>query len=293
MRRLLPFVAMLTILSCSEGEAIITTNSIIEAETVIVSAEVSGRVISSRLKHGLVVSKDDPLVVIDTTLIANDKEELDLRSKRLRIHKQALSTALEVNRANSSYILSNLTRARELVATNAGDKQTIIDLEHQLNLSQLERTKIQSEVQALTLEIRVLANNAAKLNEIMTRHRHKAGQNGRILEKYINTGELAHPGKPLYKISNMAKLYTYAYLPTTAMPTIATGEQIDLQVDGSDTVFKGTVTWVSPQAEFTPKIVQSDENRTGLVYRVRIDFTNTGNLKIGMPVTIHIPAEAQ
>ncbi|MEI6143546.1 MAG: HlyD family efflux transporter periplasmic adaptor subunit, partial [Mariniphaga sp.] len=113
----------------------------------------------------------------------------------------------------------------------------------------------------------------------------KAPISGVILEKYVETGELAVPGKPLYKMANLDKLILRVYISGTQLTQIKIGTTVKVMIDGNDGIkeISGVVEWVSQEAEFTPKIIQTREERVKLVYAVKVSVQNDGTLKLGMP----------
>ena len=108
---------------------------------------------------------------------------------------------------------------------------------------------------------------------------------GILLTKYKEQGEMAAPGQPLYKMANMQALILRAYVSGNQLSSVKTGENIRVRFDGEEGFEEtaGVVSWVSPRAEFTPKIIQTKEERVNLVYAIKVVVPNDGSLKIGMP----------
>ena len=109
---------------------------------------------------------------------------------------------------------------------------------------------------------------------------------GTILETYVEQGELATPGKPLFKIADLEVLTLKVYVSGAQLPNVKIGQQVNVLIDKSETenqTLSGEVTWISSEAEFTPKIIQTKEERVKLVYAVKVAVKNDGTLKIGMP----------
>ena len=110
-----------------------------------------------------------------------------------------------------------------------------------------------------------------------------------ILDKFIEQGELAIPGKQLFKLADTKTLVLKVYASGALLPKVVVGKKVTVYIDKdaqSDTKMEGIVTWVSPQAEFTPKIIQTKEERVDLVYAVKVSVVNNGSLKIGMPGSV-------
>ena len=114
----------------------------------------------------------------------------------------------------------------------------------------------------------------------------KSPSDGTILETYAEEGELATPGKPLFKMAGLDELTLKVYVSGAQLPGIKIGQTAEVLVDKNETEnqsFTGQITWISSEAEFTPKIIQTKEERVKLVYAVKIAVKNDGTLKIGMP----------
>jgi len=109
---------------------------------------------------------------------------------------------------------------------------------------------------------------------------------GTILEKYIERYEIVTPGKPLFKMAALDSLYLRAYVSGRQLPEVKIGQKVGVKVDSDEEelkTYEGVVTWIASDAEFTPKIIQTREERVNMVYAVKIKTPNDGTLKIGMP----------
>ncbi|MDO9136897.1 MAG: HlyD family efflux transporter periplasmic adaptor subunit, partial [Lutibacter sp.] len=117
--------------------------------------------------------------------------------------------------------------------------------------------------------------------------------NGTVLSKYTEVNELTSFGKPLYKIADLSTMELRVYVSETQLSNIKIGQEVTVKIDAGDTMkdFKGNITWISSEAEFTPKIIQTKEERINLVYGVKVAVKNDGSLKIGMPAEMWISQE--
>jgi HlyD family secretion protein len=113
---------------------------------------------------------------------------------------------------------------------------------------------------------------------------------GTVLEKYVEPGELVTPGKALFKVANIEEMELKVYVSGSQLSSIAIGDSVNVFIDSKDITIqtlKGSVCWISSQVEFTPKIIQTREERINMVYAVKIRVSNDGRLKIGMPGEVH------
>ncbi|MFA5420385.1 MAG: HlyD family efflux transporter periplasmic adaptor subunit, partial [Bacteroidales bacterium] len=109
---------------------------------------------------------------------------------------------------------------------------------------------------------------------------------GVVLTKYVNVGEMAVVGKPLYKMADLREMKLKVYVSGDQIPQVKIGKEVEVLIDQDKEANRkmvGTVSWVSESAEFTPKIIQTKEERVNLVYAVKVLVKNDGTLKIGMP----------
>jgi HlyD family secretion protein len=125
-----------------------------------------------------------------------------------------------------------------------------------------------------------------QVHEALSKCRVKNPVEGTVLVKYAEKGEVAAPGKPLYKIADLGTMKLKVYISGDQLPNIKIGQEVEVKIDKTkkeNTSLKGTISWVSSTAEFTPKTIQTKEERVNLVYAVKILVPNDGAIKIGMP----------
>jgi HlyD family secretion protein len=107
---------------------------------------------------------------------------------------------------------------------------------------------------------------------------------GTVLEKYAEAFEMAVPGRNLYKIADLEQMILRVYISGRQLPAVRLGQQVEVLIDDpDDPALTGRVSWISDKAEFTPKVIQTKEERVNLVYAVKVLVPNDGRLKIGMP----------
>lgn len=105
---------------------------------------------------------------------------------------------------------------------------------------------------------------------------------GTILQRYCEQGEYATPGKPLFKIANLEGMTLRAYITADQYNQLKLGQKVSVTIDGQEKTYEGTVTWIASKAEFTPKTIQTKDERANLVYAIKVRVTNDGYIKIGM-----------
>ncbi len=142
----------------------------------------------------------------------------------------------------------------------------------------IQNKGITSEIDPMKKKIAILDDQLQKTTAVNP-------IDGNMITKYANAGELVAMGKPLYKLANMDEMTLRAYVTGDQLPTIKTNDKVQVYIDDADGKYKqyeGTITWISPEAEFTPKTIQTKNERSNLVYAIKIKVKNDGYLKIGM-----------
>ena len=114
--------------------------------------------------------------------------------------------------------------------------------------------------------------------------------NGTVLVKYAEANEITSFGKPLYKIADLSTVQLRVYVSETELSEIKIGQEVIIKIDAGETMknYAGVISWIASEAEFTPKIIQTKEERVNLVYALKINVINDGSLKIGMPAEMWI-----
>jgi HlyD family secretion protein len=131
---------------------------------------------------------------------------------------------------------------------------------------------------ALTVQMSMVQDQLEKCNIVNP-------MEGTVLAKYAMQNEMTLPGKALYKMADLSTLILRAYVSGDQLPQFKLGQQVDVLVDAAEgeyKTYKGTITWVSDKAEFTPKTIQTKDERANLVYAIKINVKNDGYLKLGM-----------
>ena len=177
-----------------------------------------------------------------------------------------------------------------LVAANAAGSKQLDDIQAEINLtnSQLAATKsaLGTQDKAVLGEIEAMRFQKLQAETAIASCHIKAPITGTVLKKYIEPNELAFQGKPLFKMADLTNMYIKVYITEDMLSDVRLNQDVEIRIDSQkDKVkkFNGKVSWISPKAEFTPKMIQTKNERVNLVYAVKISFINDGSAKIGMP----------
>jgi HlyD family secretion protein len=295
--------AILFLLGCKNGNDLHDASGVFEAEEVIVSSEIGGKILSFLPDEGTKLSAGDSVVVIDATNIRLQKEQVEasigaLSDKTTDVGPQVelLRNQLSVQETQMATLERERQRFDKLVKADAATSKQLDDIVAQIDQlrKQMEVTRQQIRVQlnitgtqnrGILSEKDPLDKRVAQLDDQLQRSVVLNPVTGTILTKYAEAGEVTSPGKALYKIASLEVLRLRAYLTGDQIATVKLGQAVKVAVDDSKGGFRnydGKITWISDKAEFTPKTIQTKEERANLVYAVKIDVKNDGYLKIGM-----------
>jgi HlyD family secretion protein len=301
--RMLILSAILFLLGCKNGNDLHDASGVFEAEEVIVSSEIGGKILSFQPDEGARLSAGDSVVVIDATNIRLQKEQVEasigaLSDKTTDVGPQVelLRNQLSVQETQMATLERERQRFEKLVKADAATSKQLDDIVAQIDQlkKQMDVTKQQIRVQlnitgtqnrGILSDKDPLDKRVAQLDDQLQRSVVLNPVSGTILTKYAEAGEVTSPGKALYKIASLEVLRLRAYLTGDQIATVKLGQAVKVAVDDGKGGFRnydGKITWISDKAEFTPKTIQTKEERANLVYAVKIDVKNDGYLKIGM-----------
>ena len=180
----------------------------------------------------------------------------------------------------------NITRIENMLKDDAATKKQYDDLTGQVAVLQKQIIASNTQKASIAAELSVYESKKATLNEQVNRSCVKSPLKGTIIEKYSEAGEMTSAGRPLAKIADLSLIKLKVYVSGAQLGKVRIGSQCTVKVDNGEkgyTSFPGTVSYISGKAEFTPKIIQTKEERVTLVYAVIIDVKNDGTMKSGMP----------
>lgn len=295
--------AILTLAGCKGKGDIPEASGTFEADEVVVSAEVSGKLIRFAVEEGQVLSKDTVVGQIDPLPLALQKEQVEasmdaLQQKTLDAGPQLklLRDQLAVQEAQLGSLnrekqrVDNLLKADAATGKQLDDIRTQIDvLEKQMVVTQqqiqVQLTQVNTQNRSILSEKQPLAKRAAQLQDQLNRSAIMNPVTGTVITRYAQQGEVTGAGKALYKIADLSTLTLKAYITAPQLSKLKLGQSLTVRVDEGDKKYKtytGTLSWIADHAEFTPKTIQTKEERANLVYAIKVKVKNDGFLKIGM-----------
>jgi len=257
-----------------------------EATEVIVSAETNGRILQLEPVEGTQVTEGTKIALIDTTLFHLQKAEIDAGMKSIRTRISSINAQNDILNQQIMNLNVNIERTGKMLKDDAATQKQLDDLTGQVAVFQKQIAANYTQKESVAAELTVSESKKSTLNEQIRRSSVLSPLNGTIIEKYSEAGEITAAGKPLVKIADLSVMKLKVYVSGAQLGTIKIGKQCTVRIDNGKkgyTSFPGIISNISDKAEFTPKIIQTKEERVILVYAVDIEVKNDGTLKSGMP----------
>jgi HlyD family secretion protein len=279
-------IFLMFITSCSRNNKESDAYGNFESDEVIVSAQSQGILLSLDVLEGDIVKKDQVIGKIDTTVPLIKQEELMAQHSVINARLHNLEAQLNVQEEQRINLVREVNRTEKLFQEKAATQQQYDEILGQLKVLDSQTEAVRSQKNIILGEETVLKAQLDEVRDLLKKCRITSPLTGTVLEKYCQTGELVTPGKALLKVANISEMELKVYIGGSQLSSVALGDSVDVIIDGTDKTLqrlKGTVSWISSQVEFTPKIIQTRDERVNMVYAVKIRAINDGRLKIGMP----------
>lgn len=275
--------------SCSGNEEKNDAYGNFEATEVVVSSEVSGLVTSASVLEGSEVVEGQMLCTIDSLQNSLKVGQLDGMREATSSKEGTIEAQIAVLQAQKQTVEKDFARISAMLKDGAATQRDFDNVSGQLSVINKQILQAKSQLAGIQGELKSITSQQSQVKDLIGKSVLKAPITGIILDKYIEKGELAAPGKQLFKLANTKSLILKVYVTGALLPKVVVGKRVVVYIDESaksDSKLEGVVTWVSPQAEFTPKIIQTKEERVDMVYAVKVEVPNDGRLKIGMPGSV-------
>lgn len=257
-----------------------------EATEVIVSAETNGRILRFDMREGTDIEEGDVVALIDTTIFFLQKAEIIAAMNGIRTKINSINAQNDILEQQIANLRLNITRTENMLKDDAATKKQYDDMTGQLAVLEKQIAANNTQKASVAAELSVYRTKAAAVDEQILRSSVKSPLKGTIIEKYAEAGEMTGAGKPLVKIADLSLIRLKVYVSGAQLGGIKTGQAVTVRIDRGQkdyASFNGTISYISGKAEFTPKIIQTKEERVSFVYAVMIDVPNDGSMKSGMP----------
>jgi HlyD family secretion protein len=283
---LMLFSAAALISSCGFGDKTADAYGNFEVDEITVSAKVPGEIMELDITEGNRLVQGQAVGWIDTADLHLQRLEIEANIGLIKSQYASITAQIEVLQSNKRIIITEIERTKKLLASNAATTKQMDDLEGKLQVVNKQIASIETQHPSVVGQLNVARAKLDQINEKSNKSIIRNPINGIVLDKIARQHELAGAGMPIYTIADLSVMEFRAYIAGNQLSSIALGDAVVVKVDGENDeliAFEGTVKWISDEAEFTPKIIQTKEERVDMVYALKVDVINNGVLKMGMP----------
>lgn len=309
--------------SCQKGESAFDATGTFEAKEIIVSSESNGIILSFQKEEGNAIKAGEMLAQIDTSDVILQIAKIKATMKAiglktgtsepqvavLREQKVSANSKLSVIKTQIQVAEKEQKRVEALVRSEAATTKQLDDVSGQLDILRSNLIAAETQLKVIDAQIVATQKNISTQNraitsetgpiekqlEILRSQLDKAKLlspiEGSLVSKYAYEGEFIGMGRPIAKIANLKQMSLRAYISAQQLEELELNQQVKVNVDQSDgyKAYDGRVEWISSEAEFTPKTIQTKDERANLVYAIKIAVPNDGYLKIGMYGEVEFP----
>jgi HlyD family secretion protein len=274
-----------SLISCNKNNDKADGYGNFEATEVTISAEANGKIEYLKLEEGEILEPKNQVGLIDTTQLYFNKQQL-IASKSTVYSKSAnVLSQIKVLQEQLKTTLIEKKRIQNMFTENAATKRQVDEIDGKVSVIQEQIKSVQTQNAPIVNEVKSIDVQIEKINDQIQKSKIINPIKGTVLAKYSEPNEVTAFGKPLYKIADISEMTLRVYISETQLSQIKVGQNVTIKIDAEKEMksFPGTISWIASSAEFTPKIVQTKDERVNLVYAVKVNVKNDGSLKIGMP----------
>ncbi len=288
-KNILYFSFVILLSACGRGNGDYDASGVFEATEVIVSAETNGKIMQFDITEGQLLDAGREIGYIDTVQLYLKKMQLLANMKSVKTRYTDVPRQIAATKQQIATQRNELKRFENLVKSNAANQKQVDDINAQILV--LERQlaaqteTLENSNRGVSEESTGLDIQVAQLNDQLQKSIITSPIKGTVLSKYAEQGELATQGRVLFKIADMDNMFLRAYITSGQLTEVKIGQQVRVFADFGEKdkkEYAGTITWISDKSEFTPKTIQTRDERANLVYAVKIAVKNDGYLKKGM-----------
>lgn len=290
MNKIITLLILASLFSCNKNNDKADGYGNFEATEVTISAEANGKIDYLKLEEGDVLEPNSQVGLIDTTQLYFNKQQL-MASKSTVYSKSAnVLSQTKVLQEQLKTAQIEKKRIQNMFAENAATKRQVDEIDGKVSVILEQIKSVQTQNAPIVNEVKSIDVQIEKINDQIQKSKIINPIKGTVLAKYAEPNEVTAFGKPIYKIADISEMTLRVYVSETQLSSIKVGQNVTVKIDDEKEMksYQGTISWIASSAEFTPKIVQTKEERVNLVYAVKVKVKNDGSLKIGMPAEMWI-----
>ncbi len=289
MKQFILFITAVCIFAaCGNNNNNYDASGVFEATEIMVSAQGNGQLMKFDVEEGKQVQEGEQLGFIDTVQLYLRKEQLQESVKAVNTRRPDISTQIAATEQQIIIAKNEQKRFENLVKANAANQKQLDDIKAQVLVLEkqlaAQKSSLEKASKGTSEESSAMGIQIAQIEDQLEKCRILSPANGTVLAKYAEQGELASIGKPLFKVADLETVFLRAYFTSDQLSQMKLGQKVTAFADfgKKKKEYAGTLVWISDKSEFTPKTIQTKDERANLVYAVKIAVKNDGYLKIGM-----------
>ena len=281
---------LITLMSCNGNGEKADGYGNFEATETTISSEANGKLLSLDAEEGDMLKKNVIVGIIDTVQLSLKRNQLLAAKNTVFSKSRNVLSQREVIKEQLKVAENDQKRIENLIKDNAATPKQLDDINGHIDILKQQMKSVETQNAPIVNEVKSIEIQTQQIEDQIQKSIIKNPIKGTVLVKYAEPNEITSFGKPLYKIADLDEMTLRVYISETQLASIKVGQEVSVKIDSNEQMksYKGTVTWVSETAEFTPKIIQTKEERVNLVYAVKVSVKNDGSLKIGMPAEMWI-----
>lgn len=285
----------LVLAACNSGPPPADAYGNFEATEVVVSAEANGQLLQFPVDEGQRLAAQQQVGQVDDAQLKLRRKQLVATRAATAAKRDAIAAQVSVLQTQRANAQRDLKRVEQLVLAKAATAKQRDDLAGNIDVINRQIASVRTGLQPLQASLDALDAQIGQLDDQIANSKVVNPIAGTVLATYAEPGEVTAFGKPLYKIADLTHMKLKAYISGEQLGALKIGQTVTARFDngkGGMSTRPGKVAWIASNAEFTPKVIQTRQERVGLVYAVKIDVLNPdGAIKIGMPgeVDFHPP----
>ncbi len=278
-----------SLFSCSNGEKADGYGNF-EATEITISSEANGKLEFLNLEEGQVLEKGEVVGLVDTLQLYLNKQQLLASKVTVASKSGGVWSQVSVLNQQLKNAKTEQQRIQNMFAENAATQRQVDQANSKVEVLKKQIQNVETQNAPIVNEVKSIDAKVAQIADQISKSKITNPIKGTVLTQFAEPGEIVSFGKPLYKVADLEEMILRVYVSETQLPNIKIGQEVTVKIDSGEEMknYSGTISWISASAEFTPKIIQTKEERVNLVYAVKVTVKNDGSLKIGMPAEMWI-----
>ncbi|MCG8309087.1 MAG: HlyD family efflux transporter periplasmic adaptor subunit [Cytophagales bacterium] len=283
------FICLLLLQACGNEKRLTDATGVFEATEVIVSAEASGKILALNIREGDALTRDQVVGLIDSTQLHLTKKQLEANKITVLSGRPDVQAQIEATEREIAKQEREKERIEKLLAGDVATQKQLDDIESLILILKArlrsQKSNLSNSVNSVDAQSNSIDVQIEQLEDRIEKCNIKSPISGTVLVKYAEQGEIAAMGKALFKVADVDHMILKAYVTADQLARLTIGQEVRVLAEFGETEnreYRGKVTWISSKSEFTPKTIQTQDERANLVYAVKIAVQNDDYLKIGM-----------